>query len=122
MPSFAYGSPFALLPDGLGPAGPFPSAVLTHHLDRRWLHYAFLARDGGHSMVSNAAWLGPPEGGADGAERFTTILLVHKRGAGWRSSQFNSDLSMPPWSAFRLPHRHGSPGALRIAAKSGSPE
>lgn len=119
MPNFLYRAPLAPRPPGLGPAGPFPRAQLTHPLDRRWLHYALLSRDGKHSLVANAAWLGPS---ADGdRERFTTILLLHERGGAWTSSQFNADISMPSWSAFELPQKHGESRPLRIAARDGEP-
>ena len=121
MPSFVYNAAPAQDSQSLGVAGPFPRSELTHPLDRRWLHYAFLSRDGRHGLVANSAWLGPSEDEPPGTERFTTILLMHERGTRWRSSQFNASPSMPPWSAFCLPHAHGRPKPLRIAAQSGFP-
>src|SRR5690606_14780008 len=117
---FVYDAPLALDQTGLGPAGPFPRARLTHTLDRRWLHYAFLTRDGRRSVVANAAWLGPADADDD-RERFTTILLLHERGKAWASSQFNADITVPAWSSFRLPHAHGEAGKLAIAARAGTP-
>jgi hypothetical protein len=119
MSNFFYRAPLASRPQGLGPAGPFPRAQLTHPLDRRWLHYALLSKDGNHSLVANAAWLGPSEDGD--RERFTTILLVHERGGAWTSSQFNAEISTPAWSAFGLPHQHNEPSLLSIAARGGEP-
>jgi len=118
---FAYDAPLAPAQTGLGPAGPFPRARLTHVLDRRWLHYAFLARDGRYSLVANAAWLGPAAADDD-RERFTTILLLHERGRWlWSSSQFNAHINVPAWSTFRLPHPHGETGKLAVAARAGAP-
>lgn len=121
MPPFTYDAPLAPSPTGFGPAGPFPRASLTHTLDRRWLHYAFLSRDGRHSLVANAAWLGPAADDGDDRERFTTVLLLHERGRAWSASQFNAGISMPPWSAFRLPHAHGDAEKLSIGARAGAP-
>lgn len=121
MPAFSYDAALAPQQKGLGPVGPFPGAVLTDPYDRRWLHYALLGRDGRHSLVANAAWLGPADGGDDDRERFTTILLLHERGGNWTSSQFNADVSVPAWSSFRLPHAIGEPRPLRIAGSSGAP-
>jgi hypothetical protein len=109
---------------GLGPAGPFPSAPLTRPIDRRWLHYAFLSTDGRQAMVANSAWLGPAEDDPGGAERLTTILLLHDtaRPDAWASSQFNADIGGAlPWSAFALPHPHGTQGDLSIDARTGAP-
>lgn len=106
-------------PPGLGPSGPFPRAPLTNEIDRRWLHYAFLSRDGQDALVANAAWLGPAEKG--GEERFTTILLLHDRAEGWRASQFNAATSDPIWSAFRLPFPHHTPQQIDIAASDNAP-
>jgi hypothetical protein len=105
----------------LGPAGPFPSAAMTDEVERRWLHYAMLSRDGRHGLVANAAWLGPPEGDPMGPARYTTILLLHERGKPWISSQFNATISEPPWSAFRLPQGFGEAAPLHIASHAGEP-
>jgi len=121
MSSFTFGGAVAGPREGLGPAGPFPDASLQNVFDRRWLHYAFLSRDGRHGMVANAAWLGPGDDEDPPRERFTTILLLHDRGEPWRGSQFNADIGEEPWSAFRLPHPHGVPRPLRIAATAGAP-
>lgn len=122
MAFFSFDQPVAEAPVGLGPAGPFPRAPLVDTLDRRWLHYAFLSTDGQQSMVANAAWLGPA-GGADRTERFTTILLLKRRGQPWESSQFNAVIDQPPWSAFALPHRHGAvrPLTIRSTDRTGGP-
>ncbi|EEW25934.1 hypothetical protein [Rhodobacter ferrooxidans] len=118
--SFRYTDSIAAPRIGLGPAGPFPNSALHDPTDRRWLHYAFLSRDGTRAMVANSSWLGPAEGEPAGTERFATILLLHDQG-GWHSSQFNAETERPPWSAFTRPHGHGEAGNLRIAAASGSP-
>jgi len=103
---------------GLGPAGPFPRAPLGDPIERRWLHYAFLSRDGRLGMVANAAWLGPDRDDPERRARFTTILLLHERGRPWVASQFNARTPELLWSAFRLPHRlhESSPLALRSTA------
>ncbi|MDB5671592.1 MAG: hypothetical protein JWO25_2551 [Alphaproteobacteria bacterium] len=121
MNSFAFEGALAGPRNGLGPAGPFPAAALTDTFDRRWLHYAFLSRDGRHAMVANAAWLGPVDDEEPPKERFTTILLLHERGQPWSASQFNADIGNEPWSAFRLPHPHFQPYKLGIAASAGTP-
>jgi hypothetical protein len=87
--------------------------------ERRWLHYALLSRDGEFGMVANVATLGPPPGDAS-ATRRTSILLVHRRGRGWRSSQYNAITDVPSWSAFRQPYRHGEPKPLGLASTTGS--
>ncbi|HNU11578.1 MAG TPA: hypothetical protein PKJ45_09475 [Rubrivivax sp.] len=102
-----------------GPVGPFPRCPLVDSIERRWLHYAFLSRDGRLAMVANAAWLGPDEPGGD--TFFTTILLLHERGRPWVSSQFNASILAPPWSAFRLPHALGEWHRLKIASAAGMP-
>lgn len=121
MQSFRYLEELARPRRGLGPAGPFPSTPLTDPIDRRWLHYAFLSRDGRRAMVANSSWLGPAEGEAPGTERFATILLLHDGAGPWHSSQFNASTARPPWSAFVRPHPHGEPGRLSIAAVNGRP-
>lgn len=121
MNSFAFDGALSGPRFGLGPAGPFPNAALTDVFDRRWLHYAFLSRDGRHGMVANAAWLGPPAEEAPPRERFTTILLLHERGGPWRSSQFNAEIGSEPWSAFRLPHPFHEARRLGICASAGAP-
>lgn len=122
----------------LGPSGPFPHAPLAHHLDRRWLHYAFLSRDGRHAAMANLSVLGPSHGapscdpGASATGRrggagtaaegqHMAILLVHEEGRGWSSTQFNAEQPRLPWSAFRLPHPYGTPGAFRVAARAAGP-
>lgn len=103
----------------LGPTGPFPRCELVDRLERRWLHYAFLSRDGQFGLVANAAWLGPEDAHAD--PHFTTILLLHERGRPWVASQFNAHISEPPWSAFRLPHALHEPQRLTLASTAGAP-
>jgi hypothetical protein len=121
MASFEYAEPYTAPSSGLGPAGPFPAAALTHPLDRRWLHYAFLSRDGRKAMVANASWLGPAENEPPGTERFATILLLHDGDGAWQSSQFNAATERPPWSAFTRPHPHSQPRSLSISAANGQP-
>jgi hypothetical protein len=121
MHSFRYAESYSSTPAGLGPVGPFPRAPLTDPLERRWLHYAFLSRDGNHSLIANAAWLGPPDGVTGAPARFTTILLLHERGRAWTSSQFNAQTSRPLWSAFRLPHGFGQESELKIHSVAGEP-
>jgi hypothetical protein len=105
-------------PVGLGPRGPFPSSPLADVLERRWLHYAFLSVDGRLGLVANVAWLGAPQDGSEGTQRATSILLVHRDGAGWDASQFNSHTRTPLWSAFTRPHPHGQDGPLDLTAVS----
>lgn len=120
MPSFVHSDVLPRTTGGLGPAGPFPGAPLTDGLERRWLHYAFLSRDGRRCLVANAAWLGPDDDQHRTA-RFTTILLLHERGRPWVSSQFNAETSESLWSAFRRPEPSGASGPFRLAAVSGEP-
>jgi hypothetical protein len=103
----------------LGAQGPFPSVGLVDPIERRWLHYAFLSRDGQLGLVANAAWLGPDTPGD--ATRFTTIVLLHERGKPWVASQFNAEISEPPWSAFRLPESLNGASQLRLASTAGEP-
>jgi hypothetical protein len=105
----------------LGPIGPFPDIALSDVLERRWLHYAFLSRDGRYSMVANASTLGPPDNDSEKTERRMTILLLHERGKAWVSSQFNATTSQPLWSAFRQPHAHRVATPLIMGAVSGTP-
>ncbi|RKT53716.1 hypothetical protein [Saccharothrix australiensis] len=108
----------------LGVRGPFPRSELCHPHDREWLHYAFLAPDTGHVVISNLSVLGAeqPAGEPDRwAPQRMSILLVHEPGHGWSSSQFNAVRPDEAWSTFRLPHPHGAPGAFRVAAVTGSP-
>ena len=115
----------ATLPPGrataLGPRGPFPDAPLTHPLERRWLHYAMLSRDGALGLVANLSWLGPEPSATPEAPTRMGILLLHADGAGWESSQFNCDAPAAPWSAFALPHPVGRAGRLTLRSRSGSP-
>jgi hypothetical protein len=90
-------------------------------LERRWLHYAFLSRDGRYSMVANTSKLGRADDDPQKAELSMTILLLHERGQPWISSQFNAEPSQPLWSAFRQPHRHGVATPFTIGAVSGRP-
>ncbi len=103
----------------LGPTGPFPHIDLVDPIERRWLHYAFLSRDGRFGLVGNAAWLGPDEPGD--ATHFTTIVLLHERGLPWVSSPFHAEISEPPWSAFRQPHAMNRPSRLMLASTAGEP-
>ncbi len=88
-------------------------------LERRWLHYAFLSRDSGQSVIANLSALGPDGDGH--APHRTTILLVHDREHGWHSSQFNADRPDHPWSSFRSPHAIGVAGDFDVAARTGVP-
>jgi hypothetical protein len=108
-------------PARLGPRGPFPLAGMSDPLERRWLHYAFLSRDGRYAMVANAAWLGPDESDRNGDPRYTTILLLHERGKPWAASQFNANISAPPWSAFRQPLSLHEAQPLDISSTANSP-
>lgn len=121
IPSFRYAGALAHPRRGLGPAGPFPRSPLDDPTDRRWLHYAFLSRDGKRAMVANSSWLGPAEDEPPGTERFATILVMHDGQGPWHTSQFNALTERPPWSAFARPHAHGSPGRLSIRAANGAP-
>ncbi|MDZ4721331.1 MAG: hypothetical protein SH847_22955 [Roseiflexaceae bacterium] len=105
----------------LGPLDPFPSALPTHPLERRWLHYAFLSRDGSLGMVANLSWLGPDPTAPTEATRRMHILLLHQRGLGWRASQFNAQADEQPWSAFRLPNAFAAPQPFTLRAASDSP-
>ena len=120
MPAFSPPDESAASPHaGLGPRGPFPRRALCDPIERRWLHYAFLSRDGELGMVANAAWLGPDRPG--GEPRFTTILLLHRRGRPWVASQFNAATSAPLWSAFRLPHPMHEPSRLVLRSSADEP-
>jgi hypothetical protein len=101
--------------------GPFPDITFSNLLERRWLHYAFLSRDGRYSMVANTSRLGPAEDDPNKAVLDMTILLLHERGKPWVSSQFNAEPSAPLWSAFRQPHVHGVATPFSIGAVSGAP-
>jgi hypothetical protein len=105
----------------LGPVGPLPNAPLTHELDRTWLHYAFLSREPGLAMVANLSTLGPSPEDSQQERHRMSILLLHERGRGWRSSQFTCAAPDVPWSAFRQPHDHGVQGEFDLEATSGSP-
>ncbi|MGH2537020.1 MAG: hypothetical protein ACRDHL_06480 [Candidatus Promineifilaceae bacterium] len=105
----------------LGPLGPLPAAPMRRLLERRWLHYAFLARDGALAMVANVAWLGPDPDRPDAPTRNTSILLLHRRGRGWRASQFNAETRVPLWSSFGLSGADGQGPRLRLASTSGTP-
>ncbi|MET9323632.1 hypothetical protein ABZX75_26130 [Streptomyces sp. NPDC003038] len=122
----------------LGQTGPFPHAPLTHPLDRRWLHYAFLSRNGAQAVIANLSVLGsaarpvyaqpgaPTTGRRSGtgtaAEgQHMAILLVHTAELGWSSTQFNAEQPEEPWSAFARPYPHGVPAAFRVASRSAGP-
>jgi hypothetical protein len=102
----------------LGPRGPFPAAPLRRVLERRWLHYAFLSRDGSLGLVANVARLGAGPDDASG-DRTTSILLLHERGRGWSTSQYNSRTLSPLWSSFRRPHPDGVQRRLGLSATGG---
>jgi hypothetical protein len=104
----------------LGPEGPFPEIPLGRVLERRWLHYAFLSRDGRLGMVANVALLGPAPDQAQPEPRCTSILLVHRHGDGWGASQFNCETMVPLWSAFRQPHPLGCPEPFDLRSTAGS--
>jgi hypothetical protein len=108
-------------PLSAGPRGPFPRVSLRGELERRWLHYAFLSRDGTLGLVANVADLGPGIDASAGQRR-TSILLLYRQGHGWESSEFNADTLAPLWSAFRLPHRFLRPGPFHLRSTSGTPE
>ena len=117
-----FDSPASTLPStGLGPEGPFPNMLFSDVLERRWLHYAFLSRDGRYSLVANASGLGPPDNDSVSPALNMTILLLCERGKPWVSSQFNAQASQPLWSAFREPHAHGIATPFRIGAVCGTP-
>lgn len=102
----------------LGPRGPFPAVPLRGVLERRWLHYAFLSRDGSLGLVANVASLGagPDDAGGDCA---TAILLLYERGGGWSTSQYNSRTLSPLWSSFRRPQPGGAQRRLALSAAGG---
>jgi hypothetical protein len=104
----------------LGPHGPFPDCRLIRVLERRWLHYALLSRDGELGLVANVAWLGPPPDDSSARPRMTSILLIHHRKSGWTSSQFNAE-TPSLWSAFCQPHPFHSENDLQIRSASGNP-
>jgi hypothetical protein len=108
-------------PIKLGPWGPFPDASLVRVLERRWLHYAFLARDDSWAMVANISWLGRGRSLPGATPRNMAILLVHREGGGWESSQFNASIRVPLWSAFRQPAYLGSALPFAMASSAGSP-
>ena len=110
----------------LGPQGPFPETPLTHALERRWLHYAFLTRNHDMGLVANVSWLGastPLETAVSQSAppHSQAILLLYRRGVGWSASQFNAQTSVPLWSAFRRPHPYGEPRPLTLTAVAGTP-
>ncbi|MGA8029229.1 MAG: hypothetical protein WB992_18980 [Bryobacteraceae bacterium] len=105
----------------LGPEGPFPDCRLTRVLERRWLHYALLSRNGDLGLVANVAWLGPPSENNSAAPHMTSIVLIHKNGIGWRSSQFNAETPAALWSAFRQPHPFNSDSSLMLRSVPGDP-
>ncbi|MDX6719257.1 MAG: hypothetical protein QOJ63_1511, partial [Solirubrobacteraceae bacterium] len=102
----------------LGPRGPFPAAPLRGVLERRWLHYAFLSRDGSLGLVANLALLGADPVDAAG-DRSTAILLLHEHGRGWSASQYNGRAPGPPWSSFRRPHPEGVERRMALSAAGG---
>lgn len=104
----------------LGPAGPFPEIPLRDVLERRWLHYAFLSRDLEFGLVSNIAWLGLGDQ-SDSRPFSTSILLLYRRGHGWRSSQFNALTVEPLWSAFRRPHAAAEANTFELRSTSEDP-
>lgn len=115
------GSPSPVAGGSLGPLGPFPRVGFRHHLERRWLHYAFVSREPGYAAVANLSVLGSPPEHPDLAPQQMAILVVHDTRHGWQSSQFNAEQQETPWSAFRLPHPHGTPTSFTLRARSGTP-
>ena len=107
-------------PYPLGARGPFPDCRLSRVLERRWLHYALLSRDGELGLVANIAWLGPPAENDSARPRMTSILLIHKRGIGWTSSQFNAETAAL-WSSFRQPHPFNTERDFQIRSAAGHP-
>lgn len=103
----------------LGPRGPFPETPLLRALERRWLHYAFLSLDSELGLVANIAVLGPAPDQPHLGTRCTSILLLHRRGEGWCSTQFNAETLAPFWSAFRQPHpfQAGAPFAIKATSE-----
>jgi hypothetical protein len=66
-------------------------------------------------MIANLSTLTPA---GDDRPQEMRILLVHERGSGWSSSQFNATAPSAPWSAFRTDQPHEP---LRLAARTGAP-
>src|ERR1700744_2130549 len=105
----------------LGPQGPFPDCRLKRVLERRWLHYALLSRDGDLGLVANVAWLGSPSENDSARPHMTSILLIHKRGVGCRPSKFNAETPPLLWSAFRQPHPFNSEEDFQLRSIAGHP-
>ena len=109
----------------LGPQGPFPRSPFTRVLERRWLHYAFLTRDGAMGFVANVSWLGNNAGlpildGNDSHPHWSILLLYHRE-QGWSASQFHAKALDPQWSAFRLPYPLGELRPFSLEAVVGTP-
>jgi hypothetical protein len=106
-------------------AGPwaFPDVPMTHNLERRWVHYAFLSLDNQMSMVGNITWAGPDPEMPDTSPQVSSILLMHKQGEGWRSSQYNALVQSPLWSSFSTkdPSTYSLPNRFEMAAVENSP-
>lgn len=113
-------SSWAPLDRALGPRGPFPDAPLLRILERRWLHYALLSRDGGLGLVANVCRLGAQPDDEDAGPRLTSILLLYEEGHGWAASQFNATTLSPLWSAFRRPEPDARRGRFALEAADGS--
>jgi hypothetical protein len=73
---------------------------LSHVLERRWLHYAFITTDEEQALIANLATLGGDEGGEPTR---TTVLLAYHRAHGWRCSQWHAYLAGDPWTSYRSP-------------------
>jgi hypothetical protein len=83
-----------------GPPGPFPRVPLSHVLERRWLHYAFITADERQALIANLATLG----GESGAEAIrTNVLLLYHREHGWACSQWHAVVPREPWTSYRTP-------------------
>jgi hypothetical protein len=77
--------------------GPFARLPLSHVLERRWLHYAFITVDQKQALIANLAILGSDDG-ADPTR--TTVLLAYHRDHGWNCSQWHARLARPPWTSY----------------------
>lgn len=104
--------------EGINPVsrGPFPNIPMTHVLERRWLHYAFLSQNQELGMIGNITWSGPDPDFPNAPQQVTSFLLMHKQGEGWRSSQYNAATLMPPWSAFSDKASYELPGKFEMVS------
>ena len=77
--------------------GPFTHLPLSHELERRWLHYAFITVDQRQALIANLAILGGDEGSEPTR---TNLLLVYHREHGWACSQWHAHLGRPAWTSY----------------------